>query len=175
MENVAVTLDRFTQYPGGLFDDRPTTAYPGIEPHGNPGFSIRYADNVVLKHCSVKWGDKRPDYFTHALEAEAMTGLELTGFAERPRIRTGTRTLWSSNAGDLVAGGFLRRQSHRRQDRRRYMPVTLRQSCSFTTLPSAVLMCVLAKVQWSAYWIAPADLASMSRFLNSKFASGESL
>ena len=81
MENVAVTLDRFTQYPGGLFDDRPTTAYPGIEPHGNPGFSIRYADNVVLKHCSVKWGDKRPDYFTHALEAEAMTGLELTGFA----------------------------------------------------------------------------------------------
>jgi len=81
MENVAVTLDRFTQYPGGLFDDRPTTAYPGIEPHGNPGFSIRDADNVALKHCSVKWGDKRPDYFTHALEAEGVTGLELTGFA----------------------------------------------------------------------------------------------
>ena len=36
---------------------------------------------MVLKHCSVKWGDKRPDYFTHALEAEAVTGLELTGFA----------------------------------------------------------------------------------------------
>jgi hypothetical protein len=81
LENVAVTLDRWTEYPGGLFDDRPTTAYPGIEPHGNPGFSIRYADNVVLKNCSVKWGDKRPDYFTHALEAEAVTGLELTGFA----------------------------------------------------------------------------------------------
>jgi polygalacturonase len=81
MENVAVTLDRWTQYPGGLFDNRPTTVYPGIEPHGNPGFSIRYADNVVLKHSSVKWGDKRPDYFTHALEAEAVTGLELTGFA----------------------------------------------------------------------------------------------
>ena len=81
LENVAVTLDRWTGYPGGLFDNRPTTAYPGIEPHGNPGFSIRYADNVVLKHCSVKWGDKRPDYFTHALEAEAVTGLELTGFA----------------------------------------------------------------------------------------------
>ena len=81
LENVAVTLDRWTEYPGGLFDDRPTTAYPGIEPHGNPGFSIRYADNVVVKHSSVKWGDKRPDYFTHALEAEAVTGLELTAFA----------------------------------------------------------------------------------------------
>ena len=81
LENVAVTLDRWTEYPGGLFDDRPTTVYPGIEPHGNPGFSIRYADNVVVKHSSVKWGDKRPDYFTHALEAEAVIGLELTGFA----------------------------------------------------------------------------------------------
>ncbi|MGA9625090.1 MAG: glycosyl hydrolase family 28 protein, partial [Bryobacteraceae bacterium] len=81
LENVAVTLDRWTQYPGGLFDDRPTTAYPAIEPHGNPGFSIRYADNVVLKHSSVKWGDKRPEYFTNALEAEAVTGLELTAFA----------------------------------------------------------------------------------------------
>jgi hypothetical protein len=81
LENVAVTLDRWTQYAGGLFDNRPTTAYPGIEPHGNPGFSIRYADNVVVKHSSVKWGDKRPDYFTHALEAEAVTGLELTAFA----------------------------------------------------------------------------------------------
>jgi len=81
LENVAVTLDRWTGYPGSLFDDRPTTAYPGIEPHGNPGFSIRYADNVVVKHSSVKWGDKRPDYFTHALEAEAVTGLELTAFA----------------------------------------------------------------------------------------------
>jgi hypothetical protein len=81
LENVAVTLDRWTEYPGGLFDDRPTAAYPDIEPHGNPGFSIRHADHVVLKHCSIKWGDKRPDYFTHALEAEAVTGLELTGFA----------------------------------------------------------------------------------------------
>jgi polygalacturonase len=81
LENVAVTLDRWTAYPGGVFDDRPTTAYPDIEKHGNPGFSIRHADNVVLKRCSVKWGDKRPDYFTHALEAEAVTGLELTGFA----------------------------------------------------------------------------------------------
>ena len=81
LENVAVTLDRWTKYRGGLFDNRPTTAQPGIEPHGNPGFSIRYADNVVLKHCNVKWGDKRPDYFTHALEAESVTGLELTAFA----------------------------------------------------------------------------------------------
>jgi hypothetical protein len=81
LENVAVTLDRWTPYRGGLFDNRPTTAYPDIEPHGNPGFSIRHADNVVLKNCSVEWGAKRPDYFTHALEAQDVTKLQLTQFA----------------------------------------------------------------------------------------------
>jgi hypothetical protein len=81
LENVAVTLDRWTKHRGGLFDNRPTSAYPDIEPHGNPGFSIRYADNVLLKRCSVAWGSNRPEYFTHALEAEQVTRLELTQFA----------------------------------------------------------------------------------------------
>jgi len=80
LENVAVTLDRWTSYPGGLFDNRPTTKYAGIEPHGNPGFSIRYADNVILKKCRVAWGDKRPDYFTNALEAQNVTKLGITQF-----------------------------------------------------------------------------------------------
>jgi hypothetical protein len=63
-----------------MFDNRPTSAYPGVEPHGNPGFSFRHADNVVLKNCRVAWGDNRPDYFTNALETEDVTGLKLTGF-----------------------------------------------------------------------------------------------
>jgi hypothetical protein len=81
-DNVSVTLDRWTKYPGGLFDNRPTAAYSDIElePHGNPGFSIRHADNVVLKNCRVAWGNNRPDYFTNALETEDVTGLKLTGF-----------------------------------------------------------------------------------------------
>jgi hypothetical protein len=81
LENVAVTLDRWTKYKGGLFDNRPTTAYPDIEPRGNPGFSIRYADNVTLEDCSVKWGSNLPDYFTNALEAEDVTGLKLLKFS----------------------------------------------------------------------------------------------
>ena len=79
-ENVAVTFDRWTKYRGGLFDNRPTRVYEPIETHGNPGFSIRYADNVTLNHCSVHWGGHCPDYFTYALEAENVTGLRLTGF-----------------------------------------------------------------------------------------------
>lgn len=80
LENVSVTLDRWTEYRGGLFDNRPTTVYPDIEPHGNPGFHLRHADNVLLKKCSVAWGKNRPDYFTHALEAQDVTGLKLTQF-----------------------------------------------------------------------------------------------
>lgn len=81
LEQVAVTLDRWTSYPGGLFDNRPTTAYSDIEKHGNPGYHIRYASDVVLKNCSVGWGENIPEYFTHALEAHDVTGLELPGFS----------------------------------------------------------------------------------------------
>lgn len=87
MEDVHVTLDRWTKYPGGLFDNRPTRAYPDIEPHGNPGFSIRYADSIMLDSCSVGWGGNRPDYFTNALEAYEVTALDtmdFTGEAAHP-------------------------------------------------------------------------------------------
>jgi hypothetical protein len=80
LTNVAVTLNRFTRYRGGLWDNRPTTAEPGIELHGNPGFSVQQADQVVLADCRVDWGPNRPDYYTHALEAEDVTGLSYPGF-----------------------------------------------------------------------------------------------
>jgi polygalacturonase len=79
-ENVAVTLDRWTKYPGGVFDNRPTKVLEPVEKHGNPGFSVRWADDVVLKNCAVHWGRHRPEYFTSALEAGEVTGLSLTGF-----------------------------------------------------------------------------------------------
>jgi polygalacturonase len=80
MENVSLTLDRWTQYPGGVYDDRPTAAMADIEKHGTPGIIVRNADNVELKDCSVTWGANCPDYFTYALETEGVTGLKLTNF-----------------------------------------------------------------------------------------------
>jgi len=79
-DNVAVTLDRWTQYRGGLWDNRPTTAYPGIEDHPTPGMHVRHADNVVLRRCRMAWGQNRPDYFTHALEAHDVSGLSHPDF-----------------------------------------------------------------------------------------------
>jgi hypothetical protein len=80
-ENVAITLDRWTKYPGAVWDNRPTTAMPDLEKHDTPGFSVRHADNVVLKNTRLAWGTNRPDYFTHALEAEDVTGLDHTTFS----------------------------------------------------------------------------------------------
>lgn len=79
-DNVAVTLDRWTRYRGGIFDNRPTTAMPALEPHGTPGFSIRHADNVTLKSCRIAWGENPPDYFTHAVESVDTTGLKMENF-----------------------------------------------------------------------------------------------
>jgi polygalacturonase len=80
LENVSVTLDRWTSYRGGLFDNRPTKVMTDIPQHGNPGIMISQADDVTLKHCRVRWGSNRPEYFTYALEAEDVTGLRLTDF-----------------------------------------------------------------------------------------------
>jgi len=79
-ENVNVTLNRWTNYPGNLFDNRPTKVYEEIEPHDNPGIYIRFSDQVVLKDCSVSWGDNVPDYFTNAIQAHDVTNLEIEGF-----------------------------------------------------------------------------------------------
>jgi polygalacturonase len=80
MENVSVTLDRWTKYPGGVFDNRPTTAVQAVEPHTNPGIYLRHADHVTVRDCKMTWGDNRPDYFTHALQAEDCKDLSMPGF-----------------------------------------------------------------------------------------------
>lgn len=79
-ENVHVTFNRWTEYRGNLLDNRPTKAYPGIEMRTNPGFYIRFADQVIISNSSVSWGENRPEYYTHALEAHDVTALALDGF-----------------------------------------------------------------------------------------------
>jgi hypothetical protein len=80
LENVAVTLDRWTKYDGGVFDNRPADAAVAIEKHGNPGYHVRHADDVTLRGCSVAWGDNRPEYFTFAVEGEDVKNLLVENF-----------------------------------------------------------------------------------------------
>ncbi len=82
-EEVHVKMDRWTKYSGGLMDNRPTKAYDETEYRSNPGYYIRFADQITLKNCSVEWGANVPEYFTNAVEAHDVTSLDLDGVVGR--------------------------------------------------------------------------------------------
>ena len=79
-ENVNVTFNRWTNYPGNLFDNRPTKVYEEIEYHDNPGIYICYSDQVNLKDCGIQWGTNVPDYFSNAVQAHDVTNLKIENF-----------------------------------------------------------------------------------------------
>jgi hypothetical protein len=80
LDNVDVTLDRWTKYKGGLYDNRPTSAVEPIEPHRTAGFSIQDADNVTLRDCKLQWGANPPDYFGEAIQQNNITNLKVERF-----------------------------------------------------------------------------------------------
>ena len=80
MANIDLFMDRWTDLQGAVYDNRPTNVYTGIETTAVSGFSIRNADNVALENCTVQWGENRPEYFTHALKAEYVRKLKISGF-----------------------------------------------------------------------------------------------
>jgi polygalacturonase len=81
LEDIDITIDKWTSYPGGKFDNRPTMAgVEGLEPHDTPVFSIRNAADVSLKDCKAKWGETRQPYWGPALEVENVKDFKLIGF-----------------------------------------------------------------------------------------------
>ena len=84
LDRVSVTLERTTQFPGGLFDNRPTLPANSIQPHDTPGYSIEHANNVILRNCKVVWGANPPDAFSYAVEAVDTTGLSIEGLTGGP-------------------------------------------------------------------------------------------
>ena len=93
LDSVALTLNRWTSYPGRFYDDRPTSAQRDIESHNTPGFFISHASNVTLQNCSVAWGKQIPDYFSYAVEARKVEhlGIErLKGHAAHPSYQKAT-------------------------------------------------------------------------------------
>jgi hypothetical protein len=80
LDHVDLTLDRWTKYKGGVYDNRPTTAIQAIEPHATVGFSIQNADDVTLRDCKLRWGPNPPEYFGEAVQSSAVTGLKVERF-----------------------------------------------------------------------------------------------
>ena len=86
LENCSVKIDRWTQYPGGMFDNRPTRADDpvsgpkGLEPHSTPAYFLRNVHGAILRNCSASWGPRSDDSFSYGLEAEHVSGLKLDNF-----------------------------------------------------------------------------------------------
>jgi hypothetical protein len=80
LDHVGVTLDRWTRYKGGVYDNRPTKVLTPIEPHETVGYSIEEADNVTLRDCKLTWGANRPEYFGKAIESQNVTRLKVKRF-----------------------------------------------------------------------------------------------
>jgi Glycosyl hydrolases family 28 len=87
LDRVDLTLDRWTKYPGGVYDNRPTTAITPIEPHATAGFSIQDADNVTLRDCSLTWGEHRPTPAGQDVEQQRVTGLKVERLTSRQIVR----------------------------------------------------------------------------------------
>jgi len=76
MENVKVTFGRWTKYPGGVFDNRPTKVLTPVETCANPAFSLHWVDGVILKNCQAKWETNCPAYLAGQIASEHVTGLK---------------------------------------------------------------------------------------------------
>ena len=79
-DNVDVFIDKTTAVDGGVYDRRPCAA-DGFIKGSTSGFYFDEAGNISIRNCSVQWGKNRPGYFTHAIESNHVSNLDITGFA----------------------------------------------------------------------------------------------
>jgi len=81
LEDIDIKIGKWTGYPGGMFDNRPTLpGVEGLEPHDTPVYSLRHLKDVTVRNCKASWGDDRQPYFANALQAEDIANLKLEGF-----------------------------------------------------------------------------------------------
>ncbi|HVU25020.1 MAG TPA: glycosyl hydrolase family 28 protein [Opitutus sp.] len=79
-DRVDIRIDKTTNYAGGHQDFRPAPAneFPKM---ATSGFLLRNAAGVTIRDCSVEWGEHRPDYYEHALDAQDCPELKIDGFS----------------------------------------------------------------------------------------------
>lgn len=81
LENVRIRFGRWTKYPGGVYDNRPTKVLTPIEQHETDGFNLRFADGVTLENCSAVWSGNWSGSDQPAIQAENVSGLKIGRFS----------------------------------------------------------------------------------------------
>lgn len=88
LDGVRIELDRWSSWPAGEYDRRPTTDGPQVYAHPTSGIHIDTATDVTLRNCEVVWAGT-DEHFAHAVEAIDVDGLViegLRGVAARPDL-----------------------------------------------------------------------------------------
>ena len=85
-ENVRIELSKWSKWPGGQLDLRPSrgpnNGYEnGVCKHPTSGFNLHNAGEVILRDCQVTWSGDLPDYFQHALQYDHVDKLILENFS----------------------------------------------------------------------------------------------
>ncbi len=78
LDGVRVELDRWSRWPGGEYDRRPTSQGPEVYAHPTSGFHLDTAADVTVRNCEVVWARRAPE-FAHAVEAIDVDGLVVEG------------------------------------------------------------------------------------------------
>jgi len=91
LRRVSVTLGRRTAYPGGMFDNRPTTALSPLEAHDTPGVSLRHADRIAFQACRIDWDGPPSEAFSNLLQAQDVTDLDAAQLGGGPAHATAAR------------------------------------------------------------------------------------
>jgi hypothetical protein len=81
LEDVSVTVDKWSRWPGGMHDRRPAggTSQCGLTPGPTHGVYLQHARDVRLRDVRVRWGADRQPYWGRALFTEDVEGLEVRG------------------------------------------------------------------------------------------------
>ena len=79
-DNVDVFINKTTTIPGAVYDRRPANV-EGFIKGTTAGFYFDTAKKIVMRNCSVQWGDNKPAYFSNAIRKINVAILERSNFA----------------------------------------------------------------------------------------------
>ncbi|MFC0772908.1 glycoside hydrolase family 28 protein [Terrimonas alba] len=76
-DNVDIFIDKTTSITGGVYDRRPAHV-EGFVKGKTSGFYFDKANAIIVRNCSVNWGNNKPGYFAHAMESYRVASLNVT-------------------------------------------------------------------------------------------------
>jgi len=78
-KEIAIHLNKSTNYKGGLYDCRPCEG-PDMILDDTVGFYLHNVSNVSIKDCQLTWGENRPSYYKDGLKIVNCESVKITDY-----------------------------------------------------------------------------------------------